>query len=170
MASENEKFEEIVKNGDLSDLIELAKGMAEYAEESTEESTEECCKDDCAVHNRVDHSFMDDEEKFGRIITYVGEYAVITGDNPECYNPFRVLAELMGGKKPAPIDAYETIVVHVGDGVLGDLKTDDGIALDKAIRFLQTHDSWENFESAHEAVVDGVYHGLIDVSKGIKEA
>jgi hypothetical protein len=128
---------------------------------------EDCPQGDaCAIHHRQDEEVLDDELKFGRLITYVDEYVVITTDNPQLENPVFLIKMVLGQVKDEDIPPmYETCVLHVGDGALADLRTLDQAGRKASIRFVQTHDDWENLKSAHEVVVNGVEDGLIDVSK-----
>lgn len=128
---------------------------------------EDCPQGDaCAIHHRNDEEIIDDEIEFGRIITYTGEYVVITSDNPELENPIFLLKMILGQVKEADLpELYETCVIHVGDGSLADLRALDKDAQRQSIRFVQKHKEWKNFKDAHNVVVNGVKEGLIDVSK-----
>lgn len=128
---------------------------------------EDCPQGDaCAIHHRNDEEVINDEIEFGRIITYTGEYVVITSDNPELENPIFLLKMILGQVKEADLpELYETCVIHVGDGSLADLRALDKDAQRQSIRFVQKHNEWKNFKDAHSVVVNGVKEGLIDVSK-----
>lgn len=128
---------------------------------------EDCPQGDaCAIHHRNDEEILDDEIEFGRIITYTGEYVVITSDNPELENPIFLLKMILAQVDENSVPAlYETCVIHVGDGSLADLRALDGDAQARSIRFVQKHNEWKNFKDAHTVVVNGVEDGLIDVSK-----
>lgn len=122
--------------------------------------------DDCAIHHRNDEEIVDDEIEFRRIITYIGEYAVITTDNPELENPIFLLKMILGAVEEENIPPlYETCVIHVGDGALADLRVLDSDARRETVRFVQKHNEWKNFKDAHNVVVNGVKEELIDVSK-----
>lgn len=120
--------------------------------------------DDCPVHFRVDEELMNDHTKFGRIITYVGDYVVLTTDNAELQSPVVILKALLGDITTMP-PMYETCVIRVGDGALADLRARPRAEQLSSIRFVQKHDSWENFKEAHSAIVSGVREDLIDLSK-----
>ncbi len=128
---------------------------------------EDCPRGDlCAIHHRNDEEVIDEEVKFGRLITYTGEYVVITSDNPELENPILLLQMILGQIEKGDIPAlYETCVIHVGGGSLADLYTLDRDAQRQSTRFVQKHNEWKNFKDAHNVVVNGVKEGLIDVSK-----
>lgn len=125
---------------------------------------------ECAVHFRNNEEIIDDETEFGRLITYVGEFCVVTTDNPELENPvtiFRLLTRQITQDQLPPI--YETYVVAVGaDGTLAEVRDSAPEVRRMALRFIQTHDSWENFRTAHQSVVDGISSGLLDVSEPIE--
>lgn len=128
---------------------------------------EDCPQGDaCAIHHRNDEEVIDDEIEFGRIITYTGEYVVITTDNPELENPIFLLKMILGQVKDENVPPlYETCVIHVGDGALADLRTLDKEDRANTVRFVQQHSEWKNFKDAHHVVVNGVKEELIDVSK-----
>lgn len=128
---------------------------------------EDCPQGDaCAIHHRNDEEILDEEIEFGRIITYTGEYVVITTDNPELENPIFLLKMILGQVKQENIPPmYETCVIHVGDGSLADLRALDSDARRESVRFVQKHNEWKNFKDAHAVVVNGVKEALIDVSK-----
>lgn len=123
--------------------------------------------DNCAIHHRVDEEIMDDEAEGGRIVTYLGDYVVITSDNPDYEDPrllFRILTNSIKPEDLPPL--YETCVLHVGpEGSMADLRKLDDDAQWNAVRFVEQHNSWVNFKNAHELVVNGVKGGDIDVSK-----
>lgn len=123
--------------------------------------------EECAVHHRNDEEILDEDTEFGRIISYVGDYCVITTDNPELENPITILKLVLGQITPDQLPPiYETAVVFVGEeGVLADVRKLDVEGRRKAIRFVQTHDEWANFRDAHNVVANGVKEGLLDLSK-----
>lgn len=147
-----------------------AKALIEEAFEGVE--NEDCpMGDECPVHHRLDEAYFDEDERYGRIISYVGEYAVITTDNPEMENPYVALGVLLGKIKPEDLPPYyETCVIKVGaEGTLHDVAQLDQDGHRDAIRFLQLHNSWENFKNAHEAVRSAVVEGLLDLSQPVSK-
>ena len=120
----------------------------------------------CAIHHRNDEEILDDDAEFGRIVSYVGEYAVVTTDNPQLENPVLLIRIILGQVKDADLpDTYETSVIHVGEGALFDVRNLDKDGRRESIRFIQTHSKRDNFKDAHNVVVNGLKEGLIDVSK-----
>ena len=118
---------------------------------------------DCAVHFRVNEEFVKDEYEYARFITYVGEYVVITDDNPEAVSALALIQAALGGKAPA--DRFETSIYHVGDGTVSDLSDKTIEERRQAFRYHSTHDDWSLVPEAHHTVVSALEAGLIDVSK-----
>jgi hypothetical protein len=118
--------------------------------------------EDCAIHFRNDEELIDDEYEAGRIITYAGDYAVTTQDNVEI-TAVDYLRTLLTGAELPP--RYETCVIYVGSGPLFNVRllSDEGLA--DAVRFIQLHDSWDNFKEAHASVLAAIKSGTIDLSK-----
>lgn len=122
----------------------------------------------CSIHFRVDEETINNDAEFGRLITYVGEYMIMTTDNPDIQDP-RMILKILTGKLDDLPQVYETCVMRVGDGALADIRSLDAEGRRDALRFVQKHDSWENFKNAHEAVVQAVKDGLIDLSTPVQE-
>lgn len=122
--------------------------------------------DKCAVHHRIDESIIDNDTEFGRLITYTGDYVVITTDNPELESPVTLLKLVLGQLTPDTLPPiYETTVVYVGaEGALADIRKLSAEERRQAIRFIQKHDDWSNFQDAHNVVLNGVKEGLLDLS------
>ena len=57
---------------------------------------------DCAVHFRVNEEFVKDEYEYARLITYMGEYVVITDDNPEAVSVVALIQAALNGKPLTP--------------------------------------------------------------------
>jgi hypothetical protein len=114
----------------------------------------------CAVHFRNDEVIIDDDEEYARLITYVGDYVVITEDNPKFHDPILMAIAISDGKRYPPTNV--TTVLHVGQGVIGDLANGDHR------RYWREHE-YEEAQEVHSFVVSGVSSGLLDVSKPWKE-
>lgn len=155
----------------MSDEINSAEAEAEAilqeALAELEANGEACPQGEaCAVHHRIDEEILVEDEEYGRIITYAGEYCVVTSDNPEMDNPVTLVKLVLNQMKKEDLpDFYETCVFHVGEGTLGDIQKLDKDGQRNAVRFVQTHSEWSNFKDAHEVVVNGVKEALIDVSE-----
>lgn len=133
-------------------------------------SGEACVEGDaCPIHYRQDFDMMDSDAEYGRLVNYIGEYVVITADNPELSSLVTVVRLILGvyTKDNAP-DKYETCVLHVGDGSVSDLYSLDQEGRDNAIRYLKTHSDWDGFRDQHESILTGVREGTLDVSKPVK--
>lgn len=124
--------------------------------------------DDCSVHRRLDGEVMDDGVQYGLIITYLGEYAVMTSDNPEL-SPAELMARLVFSLRGNLPDAYETVVIKVGKGALSDVAKLPFNDQADSIRYIETHDDWDDFKGVHETIVSAVEAGLIDLSKPVGE-
>jgi hypothetical protein len=122
--------------------------------------------ENCAVHHRIDEAVFDEETEYGRMITYVGDYAVVTTDNPELESPILLLRILNGRVKPQDIPPpFETCVIHVGQGALSSARELDIKGQRDAVRFIQAHSSWDAFQDAHDAIVEAIKEDMIDVSQ-----
>jgi hypothetical protein len=130
---------------------------------------EECLQGDvCPIHHRVDEVYLDEEYEYARLITYVGEYVVLTDDNPAASSAVALVKMLFGGPA-AHLPTWETAVYWVGDGTLSDLLLEDFDERSKGLRYAETHDDWEHVSGIHETIVEGVRAGLIDVSKPVTD-
>lgn len=128
---------------------------------------EECPQGEaCPVHFRIDDEYIDEESKYARLITYVGDYVVVTEDNTALGSPMALIGYILGGPQAA-LPQYETSVVYVGSGVIGDVETTE--QYHKALRYAKTHDDWEAVLSEHYNAVSMLESGFIDVSKPWKD-
>lgn len=137
------------------------------AELSKLQSGEACVEGDaCPIHYRQDFEELDPEHEYGRLVNYVGEYCVITGDNPELGSPAVILRLVLGLYKKEDVpDKFETCVIKVGDGSVADLYKLDQKGRDDAIRYIHTHSEWSDFKGQHESTLMGLREGMLDVSK-----
>lgn len=129
-----------------------------------EEVFEDFCPDgnDCPVHHRVDRMFLEEETLYGSAITYVGKYVVMTGDNYSL-SPFEILQVALNPN--ANVDPYEVSVIEVGNGTLDDVrKAANGKKKDTFTRHLHSFRNWEDFVSEHEAMVQRVRKGSVDLT------
>lgn len=122
---------------------------------------EECpAGSNCPVHHRVDSTI--NEPGYFSAISYVGEYAVFTGNNPAGGLSGIISAALAG--RPCP-DMFVTSVFKVGaNGSLYDTYNEATKATSDP-HFTQTHDDLDNVENAHLMVVESVKNDLLDLSK-----
>lgn len=135
--------------------------------EYTKARAEECPEGlDCPVHFRVDSVLFDESMHYARLITYVGEYAVVTEDNHKLDDPMIMVKILMGRIKKEDLPPrWETAIFVVGTGTLGELSDRSIEERRDALRYLATHDDWKALEGTHSVTVAALEQGLIDVSK-----
>jgi len=133
------------------------------------EARAEACPqgDACGVHFRVDEEAFEVDELWARLITYVGEYVVVTDDNHKLENPAVIVQILMGKVKPGSLPRWETTVYLVGEGTISDLSASDIETRKNSVRYTNTHDKWDEIKDQHTAVVVMLESGLIDVSKPV---
>ena len=133
------------------------------------EARAEACPqgDACGVHFRVDEEAFEVDELWARLITYVGEYVVVTDDNHQLENPATILQILLGKVKPGSLPRWETTVYLVGEGTISDLSGSDIETRKNSVRYTNTHDKWDEIKDQHTAVVVMLESGLIDVSKPV---
>lgn len=128
---------------------------------------EECPQgEECPVHFRVDEVFFDEALRYARLITYLGEYAVVTEDNPDLNSPALLVKAILGSFALDDAPArWATMVVHVGEGVLGDGNDSSLEERRQAFRYHAPHNDWNSIQNFHEVVVSALKQGMIDVSK-----
>lgn len=132
-----------------------------------EARAEECPQGkECSVHFRVDDQIIDEPAKYVRLINYVGDYAVVTEDNHQLDSPILMVKIVLGVavKEDLP-PRWETIIYHVGDGVIGDLSDKSLEDRRNAVRYAAQHDVWDELIEVHDGTVSFLEAGLIDVSK-----
>jgi hypothetical protein len=92
------------------------------------------------VRNDVRDGFAEGQPL--RVVNYVGDFAVVTGANPEFADPMaaiRQLAAALAGRQAAIPPVFLTLVVYVGEGTLGEAMED----LEANLRLEQTHGDFE---------------------------
>lgn len=135
-----------------------------------EARAEECPQGrECAVHFRVDEEYIDEDQHYARFITYQGEYVVVTDDNHEYGNPAFILRAALGLLKKEDLPPrFETVIIHVGEGALGDITPKGTEAVKASIRYVKKHDSWGGLKDEHALTVTALREGLIDLSKPVE--
>lgn len=121
----------------------------------------------CPVHYRNDRETLIDEAQMGSFITYIGNYAVMTGDNvdlTEMENMILSISALMGTLAPEDFPYYEVCVVEVGDGTLADVKNRVKEEGDHFTLYVHKFSKWEDFASEHKAVVEKLKAGELDLT------
>jgi hypothetical protein len=117
--------------------------------------------DDCSIHFRIDEEILENEYECGRIISYIGDWAVVTDENQDLHAQLKWSLIDQGIPVKDQPDRYETTVTLVGKGSLGDLYEEGYDATSAATRYIVSHDSWDNFKEAHNMVADAVQGGSI---------
>ncbi|WAB09321.1 hypothetical protein SEA_STELLA_81 [Streptomyces phage Stella] len=98
----------------------------------------------CPVHGRNDVRDAVENNTPARAVTYLGEYAVATLDNPEYQSPMTAINALMGRETP---NMFMHLVVKVGpEGCLGDVLDAGGLKAATVFR--------ETFVSASDSRLD----------------
>lgn len=106
---------------------------------------------ECPVHFRISMEVKDSSLLMYQAVTYVGEYCILTGDNPKYIsNPLLLLASIFEGVQPE--DAYKTSLYKVGfEGTLYDLTVLEGELLAPE-RFVESGD-FSSAEMHHRMMV-----------------
>ena len=141
----------------------------EILEAAYAEARAEACPQgaDCGVHFRVDEEAFEVDELWARLITYVGDYVVVTDDNHKLDDPAVIVQILLGKVRPGAIPRWETTVYLVGEGTISDLSNSDRDTRRDSVRYTSTHDKWDEVKDQHTAVVVMLTSGLLDVSKPV---
>lgn len=157
-------------DNDSNEPAVLAEAEAIFKAEERKIRAEICPEgEDCPVHFRVDGNFFSKEDGYARLISYVGEYVVFTEDNPQASNPALLIKAVLGRFTRDDLPPrWATMIVHVGDGVIGDAEGQEIEERRKAFRYLAEHDNWDEIVAQHMTTVALFKAGLIDVSKPYK--
>lgn len=135
-------------------------------DEYSKARAEECPQgDECPVHFRVDEEHFDEPQQYARLITYSGDYAVITDDNPKLSIPLVLIRAILGATDTLTPPRWITDVIYVGEGALADAFDKPTKEIMAALRYSQEHDDWEYLKGVHSTTVEALRAGLIDVSK-----
>jgi len=125
--------------------------------------------EDCPVHFRADEVYLHEESMYARLITYSGDYVVITGDNHALDDPILVLRMVLGKVTAKDLPPrWETTIIFVGEGTIGDLPDAPVEGLPTPLRYAETHDDWEGLQDTHTIIVSALESGFIDVSKPLE--
>ena len=156
----------------MDNNTEAARLISEAFADVDVEAMEDCpMGEECGVHHRTDDSHLDDESQYGMIITYIGNYAVVTTDNPALESPSLLIRMMTGLIKDEDVPPmYQTTVYYVGDGVLWDMHEMGVKERLERVRYVTKHDEWATFSEEHDEVVYDVCAGNISLSKPVTEA
>lgn len=114
---------------------------------------EECNETDCPVHFRVDVSDL--TGSYHSNVHYRGEWCIFTSDN------VYMMDALLSGVGLFPI---MTVVVKVGDGVLGDLL--GGPIVDNIFLFEMSKEE-EAAQNRHDMVLYGLESGILSLEESV---
>lgn len=154
----------------MSDSQNSAEKEAEQILESAyaEARAEKCPQGkDCAVHFRVNEEYILEQAKYARLITYVGDHVVLTDDNYKYENPAVLLKLILGVTEDLP-PQYETSILYVGEGTLGDVSELPESEQKASFRYIKEHNVWSEVGWQHHTTVSMLEAGLIDVSKPLE--
>lgn len=121
-----------------------------------------CNLPSCYSCNRVDQTEIN--ENTSSLVTYVGEYAVITTACPELDSAPAAMAYAMGYCELENV--YITMVVYVGDEKATLKQSYQLVEDDDFYRYWTRHNDLDNLKDAHAMVVEGVKSDWLDVSVG----
>ena len=121
-----------------------------------------CNLPSCYSCNRVDQEELNDSTI--SLVTYQGEYAVMTTACPEFDSPPAYLAYSLG--MCTVENAYITMVVLLGDERATLKQSYQLVSDDEFYRYWVRHNNIDNLKGAHDMVVSSLKDGLIDVSQG----
>lgn len=132
----------------------------EWVMENAAKALDECpAGDECPIHHRLDAERYDDDMEFAACVTYVGEFVVITDDNPELSSPAGALAYLLG---EGVVKTYQTAAYRIGDGTASDLAEMSSEEWAKAQVSVHKYDEYEMTAVHHWDMVDHVRAGAFD--------
>ncbi len=120
-----------------------------------------CNEPNCGVCVRQDVSAWDDE--YARLVTYVGDYVVLTAVAPELDSTVGLLTILSGGFIPE----FLTIVGYVGSGSIAE--SNGSVTECEFTRFALRHDDFDKGVDVHDMIVEGVENRLIEVERILSE-
>lgn len=136
---------------------------AEYSKVKAEECPQ---GDQCPIHFRVNEEYFDEPAEYARLITYTGDHVVITEDNHVLNNPLEIVKILLGlGDRDNPTPRFETTILYVGSGAIGDFEAMGEEEYCTLLRYAHTHNVWEEVKAQHDQHVALLEAGFIDVSK-----
>jgi hypothetical protein len=113
----------------------------------------------CAGCSRVSVESLDENPKM--LVTYLGEYAVVTDEVPELKVPGCLACFLLGLIK---LDQYMTAVVYLGSDSASLNESIVSVGDEDFYRYWVRHNDPDNIEEAHRMVVQSFKSGLIDAS------
>lgn len=126
--------------------------------------------EDCPVHFRIDDEYYIKSSEYARLITYVGEYCVVTEDNPDLQSPALLVRAVLGQVTQETLPPrWSTMVFFVGkEGVIGDAETKTIEERKADFRYHRPHDDWDEIRAVHTMTVTMVEMDMVDLSKPVQ--
>jgi len=123
-------------------------------------SSKPCSEPTCGVCVRRDMNLVTDYDI--QIVTYVGDYVVMTGISPELQDPMIGMLQSMG---IVQIPALTLVIGYVGEGSVGDSK--DTVPDEEFVRYMARHSNVDDPKGPHDMLVEELKAGTLDVSTPI---
>lgn len=122
--------------------------------------------DDCSVHHRVDEVTVIENERYCRLISYVGDFVVVTDDNPDLFTIDTLIRLAMGQVRQSDIpDLYETSVIRVDDKAIADLRLLSTQEMEDRVVFRLKHGEWDKIREVHDSVIKDTSDGKFNKEK-----
>lgn len=110
----------------------------------------------CPSHYRVDAEEYQEDNAYGQFVTYVGDWCVVTGDNPELDVALdeTPIQSILDPEEPLTLPpGYISVVIRVGEGTLSETDELPTEEYHMAVRFVSKFDDFEDFRDVHAAMV-----------------
>jgi len=109
--------------------------------------------ENCPVHFRLDREARNDALESYSAVTYIGDWCVLTGDNPKYLTPagFIEMTRYVLTNGCMPNDLYMTSVFKVGEGTLYDLAA-NGRSLATEVEYKSS--TYQGAISTHQLTVE----------------
>lgn len=120
---------------------------------------EKCSNDFCSIHYRVDQLEINDDTE--TLISYIGEYVVVTGVAPEVATSGAMMSMMLGIISPE--NMYVTYVGWLGSETNSIQDSIEEVDTHDYFRFWQRHDDVDNLLEVHQMIVSSVKEELIDL-------
>jgi hypothetical protein len=124
------------------------------------DTTKPCKDEQCGVCVRRDMNVVTDYEV--QIVTYVGDYVVMTGLSPELQDPMIAMLQQIG---IVSIPTLALVIGYVGEGSVGDSKVT--VPDEEFVRYIARHSNVDDPKGPHDMLVEELKAGTLDVSTPI---
>lgn len=157
----------------MADNADPVKAAEQILKDAYPEARAEECPQgkECPIHFRVDEEYFDKSQRYARLITYLGDYVVVTGDNPKLESPLFLIQLVLGAVKKKDLPPrWVTDVIYVGEGAIADAFDKPAEEIRTTLRYSTEHNEWQYIKSVHDSTAGALKSGLIDVSQPWKES